>query len=261
MLVAHLSDLHVFSDQPETALVRRDIVSVVRQVVADLIALPQTPDVVLITGDIADGGSREDYALIRELLAPIQAPVLVIPGNHDHRETMREAFAESVPFAPGEFLNFAANFGTFSVIGLDTTIPGKTEGELCSARLDWLEQQLAVREEMTFVLMHHPVLASGNAHWDASALVRGGERLAQVLATAKAPIRILSGHVHQAMHGIWHGHYAAIGGSPAFAYGLGIGQSDEPPAVEQPYSYFLHHRREDGSIGVHTRFVTLWKSQ
>ena len=257
MLVAHLSDLHVFSSQPETYQVRRDIVSVVSRIVADLTNLPIRPDAVFITGDVADGGSEADYALVRSLLAPLKMPVLVIPGNHDRRQTMRAAFADLVPFAPGAFLNFATSIGDFEVIGLDTMIPGKVEGELCDTRLDWLEHELSLRQSLTFLLMHHPAWPSGNAQWDATALVRGGSKLGAILGKAQVPLRILSGHVHQAMHGSWNGHYAAIGGSPAFTYDFGIAATQEPPLLDQPYSYFLHHKRTDGSIGVHCRYVQL----
>lgn len=101
MLVAHLSDFHVFSSAKETRLVRDDVVGRVDRLIRDVAAFQPGFDAVLITGDVADGGSEEDYALVRRLLAPLEVPILVVPGNHDRRETMRRSFADLVPFEVG----------------------------------------------------------------------------------------------------------------------------------------------------------------
>ena len=48
----------------------------------------------LFTGDIVDFGRADEYALVRELLAPLSMPVYLIPGNHDSREQMRASFPD-----------------------------------------------------------------------------------------------------------------------------------------------------------------------
>jgi DNA-binding LacI/PurR family transcriptional regulator len=52
------------------------------------------PDAVLVTGDLTDDGDPRSYARVRELLAPLAVPVHPIPGNHDDRDALREAFAD-----------------------------------------------------------------------------------------------------------------------------------------------------------------------
>jgi 3',5'-cyclic-AMP phosphodiesterase len=44
-------------------------------------ALRPPPDAVLVTGDIADHASDEEYDQVRELLTPLQAPLYALPGN------------------------------------------------------------------------------------------------------------------------------------------------------------------------------------
>src|SRR5215216_1182873 len=54
--------------------------------------LPDRPDAVLISGDLADNAADTEYALVREVAARIDAPTYVLPGNHDDRDTMRMCF-------------------------------------------------------------------------------------------------------------------------------------------------------------------------
>lgn len=259
MLIAHLSDLHLFADRPETAHTPPDIADRVRRVVADINRLPRRPDAVLISGDIADGGSARDYALARAILDRLEAPYLLVPGNHDQREPMRAAFADRVPFVEGAHLNLAARVGAVAVIGLDTTVPGRVEGRVCAERLAWLAGALdgafADGAEHCFLMLHHPPFPTGNRHWDGWALVEGGDGVAALARRAEGRLSLLCGHIHQPIHGVWQGAYAAIAGSPASSLGLGFGAEEEPPTVPAPAVYWLHHLRADGSIGVHLRPV------
>ncbi|MDO8882560.1 metallophosphoesterase [Pseudotabrizicola sp.] len=262
MLIAHLSDLHISAGPPETAPVRRDAPDMARLIVADLMALPQRPDAVLITGDVADGGSVADYDLVRRILAPLSMPVMVVPGNHDRRGPMREAFGGMVPYASPDALSagtlhFEAHVAGARIIGLDSLVPGRVEGVLDTAQLDWLEHRLATGTAPVFLMLHHPPFPTGNAHWDASALQKGRERLGQIVQACPAPVRLLCGHVHQAFHTQWAGGYAAVGGSPAFQYGFGFDERAEPPLIDAPYAWWMHHQRTNGSFAVHPRVVTL----
>ena len=96
MLIAHISDFHVFADAPETALVRTDAADAARKVVADIAAHQPVFDAVIFTGDLVDGGSTADYALMKDILAPLHMPIFVVPGNHDKRDSMRAAFQDTV---------------------------------------------------------------------------------------------------------------------------------------------------------------------
>ena len=48
----------------------------------------------LLTGDLTETGDPRAYARLRELLAPLAMDVHPIPGNHDDRDALREAFAD-----------------------------------------------------------------------------------------------------------------------------------------------------------------------
>lgn len=259
MLIAHISDFHVFAAAPETSLVRADAEAAARKVVADLVAFTPRIDAVCFTGDLTDGGSAADYALLKDILSPISVPVFVIPGNHDKRDTLRAAFADSHPFAADTTLHYEAEIGGVRILALDTLIDGKVAGQLDAAQLDWLRDKLATTtEEPTLVLMHHPAFPSGIKGLDDMSLLSGSAELGALIRHYPGTLRILSGHIHRPYQAIWNGVFAAVGGSPAFQIDLDLDPTTaEPGIVPEPYAYFIHRLDDSGGLAVHARYVTI----
>ncbi|GGH31727.1 3',5'-cyclic adenosine monophosphate phosphodiesterase CpdA [Alsobacter metallidurans] len=259
MLIAHVSDFHVFSERGETHLVRPDAERAARAVVADLASLPWSLDAIVISGDLTDGGSEADYALLRDVLGPLQARLVIAPGNHDRRDTMRAAFADLVDYPPGKYLHYETQVADWRVLALDTLIPGRVPGRLCSTRLKWVSETIApLRDKPLLIVMHHPPFPSGMATLDRNALIEGGEEFGRLVAARRAPTRILSGHIHRPFQAMWNGAVAAVAGSPAFQIGLDLAADiEEPGPVTEPYSYFLHRLGPDGAGVIHTRYVAI----
>ena len=146
------------------------------------------------TGDLVDAGTEAEYAYLRALLAPLDMPVYVIPGNHDARDALRSAFADDgyLP-AKGPFLQYAIEDFPVRILALDTLVPGAPGGRLCAERLAWLEARLAeAPQRPTVILMHHPPFETGILHMDAMNCA-GGEALGQVIA--RHPQEIGRAHV------------------------------------------------------------------
>lgn len=259
MLIAHISDFHVFSSQPETRQVRLDIADVARRVVQDLANFTPALDAIAFTGDLTDGGSQEDYALLKEILSPLQVPVFMVPGNHDKRRTLRAAFADTLPFEDGPFLNYETRAGGLRVLALDTLIEGRGEGALAPESLAWLVGRLtSATPEPTLVLLHHPPFPSGMASLDNAALTEGCDALAAMVREYPERLIILAGHIHRPYQSIWNGAYCAVGGSPAFQVALDLkADRHEPPCISQAYAYYVYRIDREGEFAVHTRFVSL----
>jgi 3',5'-cyclic-AMP phosphodiesterase len=258
VLIAHISDFHVFSDKPETPLVRLDAERRARRVVADLAAFAPTLDAIALTGDLTDGGSPEDYALLKDILAPLSMSVLVVPGNHDKRQALRAAFADRLPFGEGRFLNYEARIGGLRVLALDTLIEGRGEGALSPESLAWLSEKLpAGGAEPALVLLHHPPFPSGIHSLDKAALTGGTEELAGIVRGYRGRLILLAGHIHRPFQAIWNGAHCGVAGSPAFQMALDLTPTPhEPGLVSEPYAYYVY-RIEDGNVAVHTRYVSL----
>ncbi|AEI94598.1 metallophosphoesterase [Roseobacter litoralis] len=259
MLIAHISDFHVFAKAPETSVVRADAADAARKVVADVAGFAPRIDAVMFTGDLTDGGSAEDYALLQDILSPIDVPVFVVPGNHDARPGLRAAFGDTLLFGAGPFLNYQARVGEIRILALDTLWDGHVAGRLDSAQLDWFAARLGERHDgLTLILMHHPAFPSQMAALDAMTLQEGRDGFEQLIAAYVGPLRILAGHIHRPFQTLWHGAFCAVSGGPAFQHELALGtDTTEPGIVREPYAYFIHRMTGPTSVSIHTRYVEL----
>jgi 3',5'-cyclic AMP phosphodiesterase CpdA len=201
--VIQLTDPHIVAP-PWLLSGQVDSAERLRQVVAQINAdLPKIApvDAVLVTGDISDEGSPESYAEFRRLMAPLDLPLFVIPGNHDQREPMREAFADCSPMPGSGRLNWTAQVQGLHLVGLDTLVEGQGGGILDEYTLDFLATALAsAGKAPVLIALHHPPFASGIKFMDRIGL-DGTEALSEVLRHAKGEVRLVCGHLHAMMAG------------------------------------------------------------
>jgi len=156
-------------------------------------------DAVLVTGDISDDGSDDSYARFKETLSPLNLPVFVIPGNHDAREAMRQAFLADGYLPDAGPLNWHRRVGDICIIGVDTLVEGKGHGQLTADTLHFLESQLQAAQGLPVMLaLHHPPFHTGIAFMDAIGLNNAGE-LADILAATHSTVRVVCGHIHSMM--------------------------------------------------------------
>ena len=82
MLIAQISDFHLLP-RGVLAYEAADTASALGKVVDHINGLVPAPDVVIVSGDIADGGRLDSYHLARELLTPLEMPIpLSALGHH-----------------------------------------------------------------------------------------------------------------------------------------------------------------------------------
>lgn len=255
MLVAQISDLHVVADgTPLNGVV--DTRAALAAAIDHLAALDPPPDAVLATGDLAQDGLPEDYALLRSAFDRLSMPVYVIPGNHDNRTNLRAAFADQ-GYLPetGEFLHYAVDRHPVRLIGLDTVIEGEVGGRLCSARLQWLETRLSEQSERpTLVFMHHPPFATGIAFMDRPPF--GGAADLEALIRRFPRVRLVTcGHVHRAIQTAWAGTLAAV--APGIVFQMAPELAEDAPSafVLEPSALSLHLWRGGASPTIVTSLI------
>lgn len=164
-------------------------------------AIRPQPNAVLLTGDLADHATDEEYEELRALIASLGAPLYVLPGNHDDRRALHRHFG--VPGADGEPVRYSVDLGPLRLVVLDTTRPGEPSGALEGDQLEWLDAELAAApEELTLVAMHHPPLVIGVPAWDEIGLA-AADRLAlgAVIERHRQVQRIVCGHFHSTITG------------------------------------------------------------
>lgn len=256
MLIAQITDTHI-KLPGRLAYKTVDTAGMLRVAVEHLVKLPTQPDLIVHTGDLVDFGTPEEYAYIRELLAPLRTELIVIPGNHDERGEMAKAFQDAGYLPASGFLNFSVRRGPLAIVGLDTVVPGQGGGELCAERLAWLDRTLSVSQDVpTLVLMHHPPFLTGIAHMDALGL-KGREAFAAVVAKHPQIQAILCGHVHRSITSVVGGRLAMI--SPSVAHQVALDLSPDGPSAfrMEPPGYMLH-RWSAGQLTSHVAVLGAW---
>jgi Icc protein len=154
--------------------------------------LAPAPDVVLVSGDLAEHGAPEEYARVRELLAPLGAPVLALPGNHDDTAALREAFPATTH-----------EEGPIRVLTLDSRRPGRDDGALGAEQLARLDADLAAGDgRPAIVALHHPPIATGMPFLDGIGLDSGDCAALGGIAARHRVSRVVAGHVHMTAHGL-----------------------------------------------------------
>jgi 3',5'-cyclic AMP phosphodiesterase CpdA len=249
MLIAQLTDTHVV---PEGRLALRcvDTNACLARAVESLLREDPQPDAVLVTGDLVDAGTAASYAMLRTLLAPLKAPVFLVPGNHDDRRALADAFPDHRHLPREGFLHYVVEGFPLRLVGLDTIVPGEDGGLLCSERLAWLDRQLgAAPDRPTLVFMHHPPIRTGIAFMDGIALA-GSDALAQVIRRHPQVERLVAGHVHRSIHARFAGTVASIAPSTAHQVGLDLRPEATLGFTLEPPGYHLH-QYEGGGIVTH----------
>ena len=257
MLIAHITDTHITS--PGTLLMGIvDTASALERAVAALNRLDPSPDVSVLTGDLVESGAPEEYAYLRALLAPLHMPVFAIPGNHDAREPMREAFSGDGYLPRQGFLDYAIEDYPLRIIGLDTLVPGEGGGALCSERLRWLDQILSeAQDRPTLVLMHHPPFLTGISHMDRLGL-DGRAAFAEIIRRHPQVERIACGHLHRPIESRLAGTVAGTAPSTAHQIVLDFRPDARASFVFEPPGYQLHYWREDAGLVTHTVSIGDW---
>ena len=239
VLIAQISDLHI---KPPGSLAygRVDTASALERCVAALNAFSPRPDLVVISGDLADTPTAEEYEHLKRLLARLELPFVGIPGNHDSRELMRAAFPRAdYAFASGP-LNQRVEIGGLDLVLLDSSVAGEPHGELDAATLQWLDATLASSPDRPALLfLHHPPFATGIWHMDRQNLLNAGE-LATVVKRHPRVQLIACGHVHRATLAMFAGVPSTICPAPNHAVDLDLAQLREPSFKVEPPAFHLH---------------------
>lgn len=265
MIIAQISDLHVMP-RGKLAYGRVDTAAMLAEAVAHVNRLRPVPDIILVSGDLADHGDSDAYAQCRALLADLPAPFFVIPGNHDRTDTFRAAFADHA-YLPerSEFFQYAIEDFPVRLVAIDSRLPGEVRGRLCADRLGWLDDTLGRRPNApTILMMHHAPFRTGLRHFDAVSLEEP-EALEAIVRRHKQIERIVCGHVHRATQIRFGGTIASS--CPATAHQLTLDlRADteesfclEPPGFqvhrwngERLYSYTVTVGEFDGPYPFHT---------
>ncbi|MGH9105667.1 MAG: metallophosphoesterase family protein [Acidimicrobiales bacterium] len=140
------------------------------------------PDLVVLSGDLTDDASEAACRRIASLLAPLDVPILAIPGNHDVSSEVEAVFGPPGP----------VELDGWRVLGIASNVPGEIWGSVDSrtvlSGLDTLD------ERPTALAIHHPLASPSTHPWFQLA---GAASLLEGLAARPHVRVVLSGHLHE----------------------------------------------------------------
>ena len=254
-LVCQISDLHIKLPGKLSYRVV-DCAAMLERCVEEVLRLPQRPEVVILTGDLVDSGKREEYDYLRKLLAPLRMPIYLIPGNHDEREALREAFADHAYLRQWQpFVQYAIEDWPLRIVAIDTVIPGEGGGRLDAERLAWLETTLSAEKlKPTLLIMHHPPFPTLIGHMDKIGL-QGSEDLERVIARHPQVERVLCGHLHRPIQFRFAGTIASTSPSPAHQVALNLAPDAASAFKMEPPAFQLHAWRKGVGVVSHTAYI------
>ena len=137
--IVQLADLPTFGGDESGDQLLRQIISEVNII---------NPNLVLFTGDIAYGGSWDQYRRLVDAMATVDAPVIAVAGNHEY-----EGWAGYLHYFREPY--HAIDYGRYKIISLNS---GHSRDQLTESQYRWLLGQLRQLQDQTpIVQIHHPV--------------------------------------------------------------------------------------------------------
>ncbi|MBC7114408.1 MAG: metallophosphoesterase [Archaeoglobi archaeon] len=178
MRIAHISDLHISS---------RDFV---KKCGENLLRLLDSikPDLVIVTGDLTDQGYMHEYERAEEFLNEIKAEKLIVPGNHDSRNSGDILFEDF----------FGTRFPVYEnreiiVLGIDSSEPDIDDGHVGRENYPRVTE-IEGLEKIKVVAMHHHLIPIPGTGRERNIPVDSGDFLK--VCTESEINLILSGHKH-----------------------------------------------------------------
>jgi len=181
--IVHISDLHV-----SNSTFNEGVYKEVANQINDL-----NPDLIILTGDITDGGYYLEYSKAIEYLSMLDSPIFAVPGNHDARHVGYEIFEKHI----GELSWVLTKDDDLTIIGLDSSEPDVDRGHVGRPQQLWMEKELHkcfADSKFSIVAMHHHVIPVPKTGRERNVLSDAGDIL-QALVQNDVNI-VMCGHKH-----------------------------------------------------------------
>lgn len=250
-LLAQITDTHI-REPGRLAYSRLNTAPYLVSAVDALMKLPQKPNALILTGDLTDFGRHAEYQHLADMLAPLDIPYYLLPGNHDDRENMRSSFPDHSYLGGEKFIQYSLMIGGLRVIALDSSESGQSAGKLCSARLAWLETELNRDKHIpTIIAIHHPPFKTLIGHMDKIGLLEGAEDFKTIINRHSNIERVICGHLHRTIYTNFGNTIASTAPSPAHQVCLDLQENAVSAWTLEPPGFHLHAWSGSGNLLTH----------
>lgn len=184
----------------------------------------ENPDLFFITGDLVDNTSDPlQNAVFEAGVATLDAPVWLVPGNHDYNKTWTEDIRDSYVALRG-YERFSFVHKRCAFIGIDSNCVMEDAPEAEAAQKEWLIKELAKARKCrhTFIFLHCPIFRNSvDEPHDYSNFPVEKRREYLSLFKEHGVTAIFAGHTHADYHFTFEGIDHVIANPVANALGHG----------------------------------------
>ena len=181
MKILHISDIHCTQGM--------DFNPKMFQKAVELVNAEEEVSFVFISGDLTTEGLLKEYQLAAKHLEKISHRKIIVPGNHDERNLGYKLFPEF--FGDPSFIH---TIDSVTLVGLASSEPDKDDGRLGRARHQFIEQGIALQNDLTIVGFHHHLIPVPNSGREKNIIEDAGETL-DIILKHNIPL-VLMGHRH-----------------------------------------------------------------
>jgi len=252
MLIAQLTDLHLgfdADDPDELNICRFDTA------LNWLNNLSVVPDMLFLTGDLADHGDVASYERLRDRIQNLAFPVYLCVGNHDDRAALRQVFPH-LPTADG-FIEYVVDRPEARFIVIDTAEAGHHGGAFCAGRAARLRARIdEVPGKPVMIALHHPPIETG-IPWMTAAQQEPWVKALDAAIGDRPNVTMICGHIHRSITTSWRGRMLSICPSTAPQVALEMEAIDpdlpdgRPMIVAEAPGAALHKWTGEGFVSHH----------
>lgn len=158
----------------------------------------------VISGDMVNRGTQDDYTALRTQLDGLSIPLLPMAGNHDDRALLRQFLPLPDTCMP-HFVQYQVSTSEGLIVCLDTQKEGSDAGEFCRERRAWLTDVLEKAEGVpVYLFMHHPPHSLGLPIQDTGKMEDGAAFL-DLVSKYECVKHMFIGHIHRPITGTVRG--------------------------------------------------------
>ena len=182
MRILHISDTHIGRALDFNKEVLEGILEETRK---------QKFDLVIHSGDVTQGGRRQEFEQARKILSRVDIPLIALAGNHDARSGGLYLFEKYI--GP---LNGVLEIGDAVIIHVNSAFEDSDQGRVGMVKFDIMRKALNDHSEkkIKIIVLHHHTIPIPMAGRERNVLTNAGDILDLIL---KEDVDlVLSGHRH-----------------------------------------------------------------
>ncbi len=147
-------------------------------------------DLVIITGDLVNNASDENYKICKSLLNTIRAKkISIIAGNHDNNELITKHL--------NNYCNDYISLGNWDIIFINSIVKNQVYGFITTLELKKLEKLVRTSQKTNIILaIHHPIVSMAS-DWNDKLSLTNSDDLFAIISKYPKIKSIAWGHSHE----------------------------------------------------------------